>query len=79
MRLGCCCFVAPVRRRKDAERNRYAGVKVQIDDLSVQRNLLECLSRDRKEDKKGSLASFGVKEGEKKKAWENASLTRLSD
>ena len=33
---------------------------------------------DRKEDKKGSLASFGVKEGEKKRAWEYASLTRLS-
>jgi hypothetical protein len=48
-----------VRRREDAEGNRYAGVKVQIDGLKVQRSLLEPLSRDRKEDKKGSLASLG--------------------
>ena len=64
---GCCFFVAPVRRRKDAEGNRYAGVKVQIDDLSVQRTLLECLSRDRKEDKKGSLASLGRKKGRRER------------
>lgn len=50
--------VAPVRRREDAEGDRDSGVKVQIDELIVQRvSLLECLSTCRKEDKKGSLAS----------------------
>ena len=62
--LNMCCFgfvdsgVAPVRRREDAEGNGDSGVKVQIADLSVQRTLLECLSKERKEDKKGSLASL---------------------
>lgn len=55
--LGSCYFfVAPVRRREDAEGDRNACVKVQIDDVTA-RSLLECLSTCRKEDKKGSLAS----------------------
>lgn len=51
--------VVPVRRGEDAERNRNSGVKVQIAGLvSARVLLLECLSADRKEDKKGSLASW---------------------
>ena len=58
--LGGCCFgVAPVRRRKDAERNRYAGVKVQIDGLSGQRTLLECLSRIERKTRRGLLLLLG--------------------
>lgn len=54
-----------VGRREEADRNRYAGVKVQIADfLGAGERLLECLSTDRKEDKKGSLASLGKKEKE---------------
>jgi hypothetical protein len=65
--------VVPVRRREDAEGDRDAGVKVQVDDLEVLREqLLECLSTDRKEDKKGSLASW-VKEGEEESAFDDAS------
>jgi hypothetical protein len=67
-RFGGDFCVAPVRRREDAEGNRNSGVKVQIDDLSVQRTLLECLSKDRKEDKKGSLASLGERRKGGKKA-----------
>jgi len=32
MSSGGFCDVAPVRRRKKADGNRYAGVKVQVDD-----------------------------------------------
>lgn len=65
--------VAPVRRRKDTEGDRDAGVKVQVDDLLCARErLLECLSTKRKEDKKGSLASW-VKEGEEESAFDDAS------
>jgi len=66
--------VAPVGRREDAEGNGYSGVKVQIADLSVQRSLLNCLSKERKEDKKGSLASLGKKKkGEEESVVVNAS------
>ena len=66
-RGGCLCGVAPVRRREKANRNRDAGVKVQIDGLlGARERLLECLSSSRKEDKKGSLASFGEKKVRKR-------------
>jgi hypothetical protein len=65
--------VAPVRRREDAEGDRDAGVKVQVDGLLCARErLLECLSTKRKEHKKGSLASW-VKEGEEESAFDDAS------
>lgn len=68
MGRGRFCDVVPVRRGEEADGNRDAGVKVQIDDLLCARErLLECLSSGRKEDKKGSLASSGGKKVRKKR------------
>lgn len=64
---GCLGIVAPVRRWEDAEGDRDAGVKVQVDDLSGRELFSNAFRRARKEDKKGTLAS-GKEGGERANA-----------
>lgn len=70
--------VVLVRRREDAKGDGNAGVKVQIDDLEVQRTLLECLSGDERKTRRGLLLLWGKEERGGKKTFAERFLTRLS-
>lgn len=70
--------VVLVGRREDAKRDGNSGVKVQIDDLDVQRTLLECLSEIERKTRRGLLLLWGEEERGGKKALGRRFLTRLS-
>lgn len=63
MSLGSCYFfVAPVRRREDAEGDRYAGVKVQVDDCSGE--ISSRMPFDAPKGRQEGVSCFLVKKGE---------------
>jgi len=60
--LGDCLGVVPVRRREDADWNRYSGVKVQVDECSVRELFSNAFRRAERKTRRGLLLL--VKEGE---------------
>lgn len=65
--------VAPVRRREDAEGDRDAGVKVQVDDLEVREILFSnAFRRDERKTRRGLLL-LGEKKREEESAFDDAS------
>jgi len=66
---GAASGVASVRRREDAEGNRYFGVKVQVDDSSRRENPSRMPFDVPKGRQEGTLASLGRRRGRKKSVW----------
>jgi hypothetical protein len=57
---GCFGGVAPVRRREDAERDRNSGVKVQVDDFSMQEaDFSNAFRRAERKTRRGLLLLWG--------------------
>jgi hypothetical protein len=78
--LGSCRFysdVASIRRREDAEGDRYSCVKVQVDDLSMREHFSNTFQRAERISQEGSLL-LGLKKEEVRKRSDMRFLSQLS-
>jgi hypothetical protein len=66
---GAATGVAPVRRRENAEGNRYSGVKVQVDDSSGRENPSRMPFDVPKGRQEGDSCFSGEKERKKESVW----------
>jgi len=74
--LGGCSFgsgVASIRRREDAEGDRYSCVKVQVDDVSMREHFSNTFQRAERISQEGSLL-LDLKKEEERKRYECAFL-----
>lgn len=60
---GFFYFVAPIRRREDAEGNRDSGVKVQVDDLSGRERFSNAFRLTERKTRRDLLLLSEVKRG----------------